>query len=215
MTDHQSRIRKQLEQGDYMGWFDTVYEAAYQQNGVVPWARMSPNKLMVRWMKHHRPAMKNRRALVIGCGLGDDAEYLAGLGADVVAFDISPKAIQWARERFPETAVHYRVANLLEPPDDWPGNYDFIFEANTVQALPLDLRARALKAIADLMALGSELLLICRARPDEEHNPPGPPWAVSQRELKTLETSGLQCVQFEDFHETSGQRRFRAYYQRP
>jgi len=34
-----------------------------------------------------------RRALVVGSGLGDDAEHVASLGFDTLAFDVSPTAI--------------------------------------------------------------------------------------------------------------------------
>lgn len=40
-------------------------------------------------------------AVVVGCGLGDDAEALAAAGFAVTAFDVSGSAIAWAKERFP------------------------------------------------------------------------------------------------------------------
>ena len=55
-------------------------------------------------------------ALVVGCGLGDDAEFIAGLGFSVVAFDISASAIAAAQQRFPQSTVRYRVADLMAAP---------------------------------------------------------------------------------------------------
>ena len=43
--------------------------------------------------------LKGTRAVVPGCGFGDDACRLAELGADVYAFDISPEAVEIARQR--------------------------------------------------------------------------------------------------------------------
>ncbi|MDZ7952448.1 hypothetical protein [Nostoc sp. DedQUE09] len=44
-------------------------------------------------MTNHQPFASGQKALVIGCGLGDDAEALAHLGFEVTTFDISPTAM--------------------------------------------------------------------------------------------------------------------------
>lgn len=41
--------------------------------------------------------LKGKRVLVVGCGFGDDALRLAGLGAEVFAFDLSPDSLSVAR----------------------------------------------------------------------------------------------------------------------
>ena len=41
--------------------------------------------------------LKRKRVLVVGCGFGHDALYLAKLGADVYAFDLSPDSLFIAR----------------------------------------------------------------------------------------------------------------------
>jgi ubiquinone/menaquinone biosynthesis C-methylase UbiE len=46
--------------------------------------------------------LKGKRALVPGCGFGEDAIRLARLGADVEAFDISPDIAELARRRCAE-----------------------------------------------------------------------------------------------------------------
>ena len=46
---------------------------------------------MVEWIAN-RPEI-NGKALVVGCGLGDDAEWLEEIGFDVTAFDISKSSI--------------------------------------------------------------------------------------------------------------------------
>ena len=75
-------------------------------------------------------------ALVIGCGLGDDAEELARRGYAVTAFDISPTAIARCRERFPQSPVHYRVADVPRLPGEWQGRFGLAVEINTIQSLP-------------------------------------------------------------------------------
>ena len=48
-----------------------------------------------RWLGQHSP--KGKRALVVGCGRGHEARLLARLGADVVAIDFAPEALDEAR----------------------------------------------------------------------------------------------------------------------
>src|SRR5689334_19150591 len=95
-----------LQRGDPLGWFDVLYRGAGGQASAVPWADLRPNPNLSDWLS--LAALSPGRALVVGCGLGDDAELLASLGWAVVAFDISAEAVRWARERFPDFAVSYR-----------------------------------------------------------------------------------------------------------
>src|SRR5437870_3924377 len=97
---HRASVRElaatHLRRGDPLGWFETLYRGAAGQAGVIPWADLTPNPHLVGWLGS--AALTPGRALVIGCGLGDDAELLASRGWSVVAFDISAEAIRWARE---------------------------------------------------------------------------------------------------------------------
>jgi 2-polyprenyl-3-methyl-5-hydroxy-6-metoxy-1,4-benzoquinol methylase len=49
--------------------------------------------MLVEWAQNRGVDGRGRRALVVGCGLGQDAEYVAGHGFDAVAFDIAPTAV--------------------------------------------------------------------------------------------------------------------------
>ena len=207
-------ISQHFKDGDYTGWFETLYAHAEGDTHVVPWADEEPNRFFRRWLATHSLDGTGKRAVVVGCGLGDDAELLASLGFSVTAFDISESAIQWCKLRFPESTVDYQVANLFELPADWQGAFDFILEIYTVQALPLKLRQQALKSIAGLIAEEARLLLICWARDDDEAVQ-DVPWPLSRGDLAAMEAAGLQVVEFEDFVEEGGEiRRFRVEYQR-
>jgi len=98
----------------------------------------------------------------------DDAEELARRGLDVTAFDIAPTAIQWCRRRFPQSRVHYQVADLLNPPLEWTGAFDLVLESYTLQVLPPTLRGRAMQSLAGCLAERGRLLLICRGREPQE-----------------------------------------------
>ncbi len=83
-------------------------------------------------------------ALVVGAAYGVDAEYLASRGFDVTAFDVAPSAVRGAQERYPDSPVHYVVADLLDPPRAWAEAFPFVYESLTVQSLPDAVRPQAI-----------------------------------------------------------------------
>ena len=176
---------------------------------------MVSNPNLIHWLNRRNIQGKGKLALVIGCGLGDDAEELAHRGFEVVAFDIAPTAIAWCRKRFPHSPVEYVVADVFDPPSAWQGGFDFVLEAYTLQVLPADVRSKAIACIAGLLATEGMLLVICRGRSAEE--PPGNlPWPLTTEELEVFKSAGLRQVHFEDYldQEEPPVRRFRVEYQR-
>ncbi|MHC5748832.1 MAG: class I SAM-dependent methyltransferase, partial [Nostoc sp.] len=135
-----------------------------------------------------------QKALVIGCGLGDDAEALVNLGFEVTAFDISPTAIAWCQERFPNSTVNYIVADLLAIPSQWHQTFNFVFECRNIQALPLNVRSWVISSVISVLAPGGTLLMITRVR-DTEAEPSGPPWPLSNSELAQFKNLGLYQVE--------------------
>ncbi len=143
--------------GDPTGWFERLYAAAAAGTTGVPWDRRAPSPLLVQWAAEcglRGAADPPPAALVVGCGLGDDAEFIAGLGFATIAFDISASAIDAAKRRFPRSRVHYRVADLMTPPPGWRQAYDLVVESATLQALPDPPRATAITSLGQLVAPG-------------------------------------------------------------
>ena len=52
------------------------------------------------------------QAVVVGCGLAADAEYLASRRFDTIGFDISQTAIRLASQRFPGSKVRCVTADV-------------------------------------------------------------------------------------------------------
>lgn len=186
------------------GWFEPLYANAKGDTAQVPWAKNQPHPFLQEWLSINSPQAEGKTvgklALVIGCGLGDDAELLANIGYQVTAFDISPTAVAWCQQRFPNSSVNYLVADLFDLDPQWQGKYDFIFECKTIQALPLNVRSHVISQIEALVAPDGTLLVITRHR-NPNTIPDGPPWALSDAELSQFIKLGLTEVKRDRFIE--------------
>jgi 2-polyprenyl-3-methyl-5-hydroxy-6-metoxy-1,4-benzoquinol methylase len=203
-----------MKKGDPTGWFEALYKEGEDGKSVVPWADRDVNPHLIEFWRAHPQVTEGKSALVIGCGLGDDAEQLAEWGFRTTAFDISETAIRTVKKRFPQTKVDYCVVDLFQPPTGW--QFDFLFEANTVQALQGSLRTAAIKKIASFVKPGGSLLVIARGR--EPHEPEGEmPWPLTREELAEFVRAGLKEENFENYldSEDPPARRYRVLYTRP
>src|SRR5688572_9456188 len=188
--------RESIASGDPTGWFETLYRQADGHPGAISWADLAPNPNLTAWLDREKVEGNGRRALKIGCGLGDDAEELSSRGFLVTAFDVSPTAIDWCRARFPTTTVRYAIHDLLAPPGVWACDFDFVLESYTLQVLPPDVRARAMPRVADYVGPAGDLLVIARGR--EATDPPGTlPWPLVRDELAGFVRVGLGELRFE------------------
>ena len=220
MSDPRARVRElaaeYTQKGNQLGWFDALYQEAELGESVVPWGDGVPNPGLLEFWRKHPLDTAGRRALVIGCGLGDDSEQLAKWGFKTTGFDISPTAIAATRKRYPDTKVDYVVADLFHPPAEWLRAFDFVLEIYTVQAFTGDLRARSIAKIAEFVAPGGQLLVIARGRAEDEPLGQGPPWPLTREEIDGFRRAGLTEESFEDYAdpEPPWVRRFRASYGR-
>ena len=208
--------REYLARGDATGWFEALYREAAGDPSRISWADLAPNPSLVRWVSDWGFCGAGKRALVVGSGLGDDAEYLAGLGCAVTAFDVSETAVGWCRRRFPDSRAAYRVADLFALPAEWRAGFDFVLEAYTLQVLPEPLRPRAMEALAQTLAPGATLLVITRGR-DPAAPLPVMPWPMTKAEVGFFARLGLREIRLADFFdaETPPVRRLLAEYRRP
>jgi SAM-dependent methyltransferase len=209
------RIAAGAGDGDPTGWFERLYRAADAGEALVPWDRRAPHRLLLGWPGGGE-AGADRSAVVVGAGLGDDAEYVAGLGYATTAFDVAPTAVEAARRRFPGSDVDYVVADLLEPPPEWRHAFDLVVESLTVQSLPPTVRERAIGGVRGLLAPGGTLLVISTARGEPTPLADGPPWPLTREEIESFGSGPLRAVQIEEIADEAQPsiRRWRAEFRR-
>ena len=200
-----------LAAGDPTGWFEQLYAEAEAGTATVPWDGPRPSKLLAEWARAGAVVGGGRTALVVGCGPGRDAEFLATLGFVTTGFDIAATAVRTARARHPESPVDYVVADLLDPPAAWRGRFDLVLESNNVQALPKPVRDRAIANTGPLVAPGGTLLVLAAAATGRES---GPPWPLTRAEVAAFAAPGLTVVRIEELSDADEVlvRRWRAEF---
>lgn len=210
-------LQHKFAQGeDKLGWFEALYKEAAGDNSVIPWADLEPNRYFKTWAESTGLKGEGRKALVVGCGLGDDAKYLHDLGFKVTAFDISPTAIEWAKKLYGDTDIQFEAADLFQPFRGWLGAFDFVLEIYTIQPLPLEMRPRVIDAIAAFVAENGTLVVVTRGREDDVE-PDILPWPMSRRDLSRFGENGLTQVSFTEMpsYEEDEPPRFVVEYSRP
>lgn len=183
--------QKYLENNQPSGWFEELYTLANQNPDKIPWALLQPNPHLQQWLNQNDTKVSSHKAVVVGCGLGDDAEALQNQGYEVTAFDISPTAINWCRQRFPESSVNYQTADVFNLPSHWQQKFDLVWECRTIQALPVNIREKVISSIVSLLNPDGKLLMVTNVR-DTEEIPQSPPWALSETELAYFTSLGLK-----------------------
>ena len=214
-------VRRNSDGDGAAEFFEAMYKGAFDGELTLPWERPAAHPLLVDWATRRGVTGGGRRAVVVGCGTGVDAEYVAGLGFETVGFDVSQTAIDLAMRQHLGSTVTYTTADLLNLPADWRGAFDLVVEIYTVQALPDPPRADAIAGIAQLVAPGGTLLAI--AFIGEEYKTGGfPPWPLTRAEIDAFGADGLKPVAVEELAysgapqpQSADDRRWRAEFQRP
>ena len=186
---------KSVVDGEPIGWFDELYQMAERNSAMIPWARMAPNQIMMDWVKKNS---QPGNALIIGCGLGDDAIGLEQLGFTVTAFDISQHCIDWCMERFPNSNVKWMVGDILNPKQEWLGQFDVVVEIHILQAIPDGgIRETAAEQMPSLLSDNGQMLCIGRLDNGCQAILP-PPWPLREDWLKESFNS-LDLIEFTAF----------------
>jgi Methyltransferase domain len=189
--------------------FENIYARAGDDLSEIPWATLRPMPELVSWLDRQPPGAgqppAGHTALVVACGLGDDAEEVSRRGFRVTAFDLVPAAIAHCRARFPDSAVDYQVADVFQLPAGWSQAFGLVVEVRTLQSLPMADRGTAAASIAGAVAPGGRVFVHGLARRDDE--PAGRrPWPLSPRDLTAFTRAGLTETEV-SFHRSGPDRK--------
>ena len=159
----------------------------YASKEPLPWDTGMPDPMLVEFVESH--AVVPGRALEVGCGTGTNAIYLAQHGFEVVGIDISPLAVDKAREKARDKArgqCRFETLDFLSetPPG---GPFQFVFDRGCFHTFDEDHeRARfAQNAAAGLVDGGTWLSLI-----GSTEGPPrdvGPPRRSAREVVNAIE----------------------------
>ena len=147
------------------------------------------------------------RAVDLGCGTGSNAVWLARQGFAVTAIDVSPSAVERARERAEKAGVSVRfLAGDLRDAGRPGGTYDFFVDCGCYGAVRREDRAGYLDALARLTRPGA-LGLVRTGNDHEREDAEGPP-VLSGEQLRVdfgrlLEVLRLREFRF-DAHQGNG-----------
>lgn len=172
--------------------WDTHY-----QSGTPPWETGQPSQELARVIAEERIAPC--RVIDLGCGSGINSVWLAQQGFDVTGVDVTPLAIERARERAAEAGVRVRfvlddVLDLRERYEPFP----FFFDRgcyHSVRDPGVEAFLRTLQRITALGSLGLVLAGNAREPPPEGQGPP----VVSAEEIRAELGSVFDIVRLREF----------------
>lgn len=170
--------------------------------GDTPWETGQPSSELQRVVAEIpiRPC----RALELGCGSGASAVWLAKQGFHVTALDISASAIERACQRADQAGVRVRflVADVLNPPPELAGPFDFFFDRGCYHVVRRDDPQAYVETLGRLT--GPEARGLVLAGNAREPHEPGPP-VVSEEQIRKELGSHFDIVRLREFRFVPGE----------
>jgi SAM-dependent methyltransferase len=132
----------------------------------IPWNNETPPKALVELIEAGQ--VQPCKAIDLGCGAGNYAICLAGLGFDVTGVDISPTAIALAEAdaKRKRVACRFLVADILAGLPEITETFDFAYDWSLLHhVFPLD-RERYVETVHRLLLPGGKYLSVCFSEQD-------------------------------------------------
>ena len=168
--------------------FDALYRGESPGDGMAPmstppWDTKAPNENVIAWQTG---GWVHGDVLDIGCGLGDNAVYLAKNGHKVTGLDISPTALITAERRAKDAGVDvkFAVADSTKL-KGYTDAFDTVIDSGLFHCLDDAGRRSYAAAVHRATRPGATLLLSCFS----DANPVGEEWprpAVSEETLRDV-----------------------------
>jgi cyclopropane fatty-acyl-phospholipid synthase-like methyltransferase len=134
----------------------------------IPWNSETPPDALVRLVQDKK--VRPCKTIDLGCGAGNYAIYLAGLGFDVTGVDSSPAAIKIAGEHAKKRGIRCRfvVADLLGDLHEVTGPFDFAYDWEFLHHIFPEDRKTYIKNVNNLLNPGATYFSVCFSEKDPQ-----------------------------------------------
>ena len=155
-------------EGFYMKYADVDWIYQNLSLDTIPWNIETPPEALVRLVQdgNVRPC----RAIDLGCGAGNYAIYLAGLGFDITGVDNSPTVIKKAEESAKKQGVRCRfiIADLLGDLHEITGTFDFAYDWEFLHHLFPEDRTTYIKNVYNILNPKAPYFSVCFSEDDPQ-----------------------------------------------
>jgi len=136
--------------------------------------------------------------LIPGCGRAHDAQMIVARGAaGVVGKDMVPEAINEASKLYGAIpGVFFECGDVCEIRDHEVGRFAGVFDRAMLCALGESMRRRYVEAMAAALKKGGVFASLAFAKTSEPTV--GPPFSISESELKHLFSQSFQIIHLEE-----------------
>ena len=137
--------------------WDRIYREAPLED--IPWEEGRPSPILVDLVRKGK--VRKGAALDICCGTGHNTLFLAQEGFQVAGIDISPTAVNYARERCQEAGVSCQLTpgNAVDLP--YPDqSFDLVFDRGCFHHIPPAERDAFIKGVHRVLRPGGKYQLI-------------------------------------------------------
>lgn len=159
---------------------DPEFWSRFYLDGHTPWALGQPSPPIFAWLDASELAPG--RACVVGCGTGAEPVALARRGFEVVGLDLSPIAAERARALAAEQGAELEVlvGDVLDPPEELRGTFDYVLEQTCYCAIHPSDRGRYREGVWSLLRPGGRLFGVFF----DVEVPEPPPFGIGLDELR-------------------------------
>ncbi len=167
------------------------WDASYDE-GPAPWEVGGPQGAVVRLAS---AGAFTGSVLDAGCGTGENALYLAGMGLDVVGVDVARTALGIAREKAAGRGleVEFVAADALQL-HGLGRRFAQVLDCGLLHTFDGEERLTYVRSLAGVMEAGGELFVLCFR---DAEGPERGPHPVSEEELRAVFRGEWEVVSIE------------------
>lgn len=161
------------------------------EDGTTRWDLGQPSPPLVSWW--HGAVWRPQRAIVLGCGRGHDARFLAEQGVEVLGVDFAPAAIAAAQDQYQdsELKLDFLQQDIFKLLPDYAQQFDLVVEHTCYCAIDPSRRDDYVALSAQLLRPQGRLVAVFFT-----HNRgSGPPYPTTPAEIRQRFLPRFQLLQ--------------------